>query len=61
MVNITKQEMLKMIPHKTMVFAKNDGVGYTFMGIDEDGKYLLCGMPYSYEDYIIMNSFEVKK
>ena len=29
-------------------------------GIDKDGKYILCGMPFGYEDYLIMNSFELK-
>lgn len=56
---MTKNELKLLEPHKTMIYSKSDGVGYTFIGIDEQGLYKLCGMPWSYEGYIIMNSFEL--
>lgn len=57
---MTRTELDSLIPNKSMVYAKRDDVGYTFLGIDANGKYRLCGMPFGYEDYIIMNSFYVK-
>ena len=57
---MTKEQLKNLIPRKTMVYAKGDGVGYTFMGINPDGKYQLCGLPFGYENYIIMNCFEIK-
>lgn len=57
---MTKQERESMIVNKTTLYSKRDGVGYTFMGVDEDGRYKLCGMPFGYEDYIIENCFELK-
>ena len=32
-----------------------------FIGINEDGEYMLCGMPFGYEDYLILNHFEIVK
>lgn len=57
---MTREELLALTPKETMVYRKSDGVGYTFMGIDEDGKYMLSGMP-SYEDYLMMSCFELRE
>ena len=57
---MTKEQLNILEPHKTMVYPKSEGksVQYMFMGVDKDGKYQLCGMS-SYEDYIMMDCFEV--
>jgi len=58
---MTRKKLDNLIPHKSMVYRKRDsGVRYMFMGIMDNGKYQLCGMPpFEYEDYLMMNSFEV--
>lgn len=54
-----KEELKNLIPGKTMVYRKRDGVGYTFIGVDENGNYKLCGMP-AYEKCIMLECFEVR-
>lgn len=58
---MTKEELKSLIPRKTMVYSKQDNVGYTFMGINTDGKYQLCGLPYGYDECVMMNSFKINK
>ena len=58
---MTEQELNAMVPRKTIVTKIYDrGVSYMYMGKDDDGKYLLCGMPYSYEGYLIKSCYNIK-
>lgn len=57
---ITKEQLDSLVPRETMIYAKSDNVGYTFMGIDDNGKYLLYGVPNGYSNYIIMDCFYLK-
>lgn len=57
---MTKEQLENLVPRMTIVYAKRDGVGYTFMGVNPDGKYQLCGLPFGYDDDIMMNSFEIR-
>lgn len=58
---MTKEELNNLIPRETMVYAKRDGVGYTFMHITEDGDYQLCGLPYPYPKNIMLDCFEIRR
>lgn len=57
---MTRKQLNNLIPYKSMVYPKSEGksVQYMFMKINEDGKYQLCGIS-AYEDYIMMDCFEV--
>lgn len=58
---MTKEQFKNLEPHKTMLYSKREGksVQWMFMGIDDEGKYMLCGHPFGYEDYLIIDCFEV--
>jgi len=58
---MTRDQLNKLEPRKTMVYKKREGksVQYMFMGINKEGRYQLCGMPFGYEDYLMINCFEV--
>lgn len=58
---MTKEEFDNLIPKKSMVYNKRDGVGYTYMGMDENKMCRLYGLPIEYEDYLIRSCFYVKK
>lgn len=59
---MTREEFNNLIPRKTMVHPKTDkAVQYMYMGKNEDGSYQLCGKPYGYADYLIINHYEVVK
>ncbi len=44
---MTKEELESLIPRKTMIYS--------------NGKYQLCGLPYGYDECVMMNSFEINK
>jgi hypothetical protein len=58
---MTKEELRSLIPIESMVYSKKENVGYTFMGIDKNGKYQLYGLPCAYDEYIMLNSFKIDK
>ena len=60
---MTKRELDNLVPRKSMVYSKKEGksVQWMFMGINPDGKYQLCGLPFGYEKYLMIDCFEVVK
>lgn len=57
---MTREQFEKLTPRKSMIYRISDGVGYTFMGKDEKGYCKLYGMPVEYEDYLILECFELR-
>jgi len=58
---MTIDQLNKLEPRKTIVYKKREGksVQYMFMGINQDGTYQLCGMPYGYKNYLMMDCFDI--
>ena len=59
---MTNKEFNTLINGETMICHKKEpNVRYAYMGVDEYGKYKLCGMPFSYSEEVIEKYFEIAK
>lgn len=56
---MTGEQIKTLIPHETRVRNWYNGAQYTFMGINEDGTYQLCGLPNGYSLNVMLSSFEI--
>lgn len=58
---MTNEELKALEPGKTFVYSNREGINvrWMFTGINPDGTYQLYGLPFGYEESLMLNSFQV--